>query len=245
MPSASAGFLSCPILSSRLVAVAASSIPVLLLSSNALKNKVTSLLYTYTSQLVQNSDTYLSGYESQVLLLFADSSALQYDPDDTSLSQKTRNVTENRLKNTLQRIRVMKNYGDLFLVSPANHLIGAPSLYTQTKYGTMLYSTFHDALVESGGESVWLPVLGKDNSRIYYVRELNPQLLLITSVYAMDFTNVFVTPVDFSDICVRLISQDHTVIYSTTSDDIGQPLPEEIEKRLGEHPNSHFFLRIT
>ena len=51
-----------------LVAVAASSIPVLLLSSNALKNKVTSLLYTYTSQLVQNSDTYLSGYESQVLL---------------------------------------------------------------------------------------------------------------------------------------------------------------------------------
>lgn len=43
-----------------LVAVAASSIPVLLLSSNALKNKVTSLLYTYTSQLVQNSDTYLS-----------------------------------------------------------------------------------------------------------------------------------------------------------------------------------------
>lgn len=85
------------------------------------------------------------------------------------------------------------------------------------------------------------PVLGKDNSRIYYVRELNPQLLLIASVYAMDFTNVFVTPVDFSDICVRLISQDHTVIYSTTSDDIGQPLPEEIEKRLGEHPNSAFF----
>ena len=224
-----------------LVAVAASSIPVLLLSSKALKNKVTSLLYTYTSQIVQNSDTYLSDYESQALLLFADSSALQYDPDDTSLSQETRNATENRLKNTLQRIRVMKNYGDLFLVSPANHLIGSPSLYTQTTYGTMLYSTFHDALIESGGESVWLPVLGKDNSRIYYVRELNPQLLLITSVYAMDFTNVFVTPVDFSDICVRLISQDHTVIYSTTSDDIGQPLPEEIEKRLGEHPNSAFF----
>lgn len=73
-----------------LVAVAASSIPVLLLSSNALKNKVTSLLYTYTSQLVQNSDTYLSGYESQVLLLFADSSALQYDPDDTSLPEDTK-----------------------------------------------------------------------------------------------------------------------------------------------------------
>ena len=224
-----------------LASVAAISIPVLLLSSNALKNKVTSLLYTYTSQLVQNSDTYLSGYESQALLLFADSSALQYNPDDASISQETRNATETRLKSTLQRIRVMKNYGDLFLVSPANHLIGTPSLYTQTKYGTMLYSTFHDALAESGGESVWIPVLGKDNSRIYYVRELNPQLLLVASVYAMDFTNVFVTPVDFSDICVRLISQDHTIIYSTTSDDIGQPLPEEIENRLGEHPNSASF----
>lgn len=224
-----------------LASVAAISIPVLLLSSNALKNKVTSLLYTYTSQLVQNADTYLSGYESQTLLLFADSSARQYDPDDTSVSPDARNATNNRLKNTLNRIRIMKNYSDLFLVSPSNHLIGTPSLYTQTRYGTTLYSTFHDALVESGSDSVWLPVFSRDNSRIYYVRELNPQLLLVSSVYAMDFTNIFVTPVDFSDICVRLISQDHTVIYSTTSDDIGQPLPKEIEKRLGEHPNSAAF----
>ena len=71
-----------------LVAVAAISIPVLLLSSNALKNKVTSLLHTYTSQLVPNSDTYLSDYASPTLLLFSDSSALQYDPDDAKRDGK-------------------------------------------------------------------------------------------------------------------------------------------------------------
>lgn len=229
-----------------LVTVTAISIPVLLLSNHALKNKISSLLYTYTSQLAQNTDTYLSGYESQTLLLFSDSTILQYDPDDTSVSSEAKNTIEDTLEDVLQHIRMTKNFSDLFLVSPSGFLIGEPSLYTQLRYDETFYATFHDALIQSGKNSVWIPVCDEHDARLYYVRELNSKLLLVASVYAMDFANIFVTPADFSgfsDICIRLINDDHTVIYSTTTDDIGQPVPEEIEKQLGEHPNSASFLK--
>lgn len=225
-----------------LIAVAGISVPVLLLSSNALKSKVSSLLHTYTSQLVQNTDTYLSDYESQILLLYADPAALNYNPDDASISDQTRSTTEAKIDDTLQRIRLMNNYSELFLVSPENYLIGAPSLRTQTLYGSRIYETFCSALENSGNTSVWVPVVSEDNeTRLYYVRELNSHMLLVASIYARDFINVFAAPANFSDTRVRLITDDHTIVYSTTSDDIGQPLPEEIAKQIGLHPNSAVF----
>ena len=201
-------------------------------SKTALQNKVSELITVNSRQIELNIDSYLDRMETTPTLLYSDDIYYKYDATDEKISEYDKVKTEEAITDRIVDIGLMNNYNDFGIIYADNHKVGWISQGTQNLFeNTNLYDSFADCLPDSS-QSSWLFGINGSSDRFYYIKRLNPNAILVSSVYTDELSSVFIYPKQIDGMDIRLVDGNNTVIYSSKQEESGTQLPEEIAAAL-------------
>lgn len=205
-----------------------------------LKSKVSDLTYALNVQMKLNINTYLSKLESISTLVFGTEEAVSYYSSAENADQYEALNTEKLISDKLYDLCIMENYVDFFIVYSDDHTVGKVSNGTTKLYGDNLYNDMEQTVTKTRSRDGWSTGYNDDFRRIYYVKRVNDNALLVVSFYTSELENVFVRPDDMRDTTVRLVNEDHYIMYSSESGETGTKLPAEILDRIGNSTSASF-----
>lgn len=196
-----------------------------------LKSKVSSLTYALNVQMKLNINTYLSKLEADSTLVFGTKELVSYysSPDNDQYEALN---TEKLISDKLYELCIMENYVDFFIVYSDDHTVGKVSNGTVNLYGDDLYNDLAATVVRKRTNDGWSTGFEDDFRRIYYVKRVNDNALLVASFYTLELEGVFVRPDDMRDTAVRLIDSSGHIMYSSEDEKPGETLPEELAQRI-------------
>lgn len=201
-------------------------------SKTALQNKVSELVAINSRQIELNIDAYLDRMETTPTLLYSDEIYYKYDATDEKISEYDKVKTEEAITDRIVDIGLMNNYNDFGIIYADNHKVGWISQGTQNLFdGSNLYDSFSGYLQDSQQGS-WLFGINDSTDRFYYIKRLNPNAILVSSVYTNELSSVFIYPKQIEGMDIRLVDENNTIIYSSRQDESGSKLPEEIAAAL-------------
>ncbi|MGN1415803.1 MAG: GGDEF domain-containing protein, partial [Oscillospiraceae bacterium] len=198
-----------------------------------LKSKVSDLTYALNVQMKLNINTYLSKLESVSTLVFGTDEIVNYYSSAENSDQYEALNTEKIISDKLYDLCIMENYVDFFIVYSDDHTVGKVSNGTTELYGDDLYNDMAQTVTRNRSKDGWSTGFNDDFRRIYYVKRVNDNALLVASFYTSELENVFVRPDDMRDTAVRLVNEDHYIMYSSENEETGSKLPDEILDRIG------------
>ncbi len=201
-------------------------------SKTALQNKVSELVAINSRQIELNIDAYLDRMETTPTLLYSDEIYYKYDATDEKISEYDKVKTEEAITDRIVDIGLMNNYNDFGIIYADNHKVGWVSQGTQNLFeGSNLYDSFSEYITDSQQGS-WLFGINGSNDRFYYIKRLNPNAILVSSVYTNELSSVFIYPKQIDGMDIRLVDESDTIIYSSRQEESGTMLPEEIAAAL-------------
>ncbi|MBR6173697.1 MAG: GGDEF domain-containing protein [Eubacterium sp.] len=202
---------------------------VLELSGNAMEKNASNLIAANSRQLELNINSYLERAETLSTLLFSDEAYYLYDETDPGLSDYDKIKSEEFLKNRIVDIGLMENYSDFGIIYSDDHKVGWISHGTEDLFPNGgMYEAFSVYTVNSRKQDGWCFGINGSADRIYYVKRLNPNAILVTALYTRELSSVFVFPEELEEMTIRLANNDDTIIYSSETSEIGKTLPKEI-----------------
>lgn len=208
---------------------------VLELSGNAMKTNASNLIAADSRQLQLNINSYLERTETISTLLFSDEAYYLYDETADSLSDYDKIKNEELIRNRIVDIGLMENYADFGIIYPDDHKVGWISHGTEDLFPNGgFYETFSGYISNQRKKDGWCFGLNGNIDRMYYIKRLNPNAILVSSIYTRELSSVFIHPEQLEDMTIRLVNQDDIIMFSSQPDEIGQSLPEEIIQRLAD-----------
>ena len=78
----------------------------------------------------------------------------------------------------------------------------------------------------------WSTGYQENFKRIYYVKQIHENALLVISFYATELESVFDNPETLNGMKICLTNQDYYIIYSSENGEVGRPLSEEMRERV-------------
>ncbi|MGN0641624.1 MAG: GGDEF domain-containing protein, partial [Huintestinicola sp.] len=205
-----------------------------------LKSKVSDLTYALNVQMKLNINTYLSKLESVSTLVFGTEEAVSYYSSPDNADQYEALNTEKLISDKLYDLCIMENYVDFFIVYSDDHTVGKVSNGTTKLFGDGLYNDMAQTVTRNRSRDGWSTGYNDDFRRIYYVKRVNDNALMVVSFYTSELENVFVRPDDMRDTAVRLVNEDHYIMYSSENEETGTKLPAEILDRIGGSTSAAF-----
>lgn len=197
-------------------------------SKTALQNKVSELVAINSRQIELNIDAYLDRMETTPTLLFSDEIYYCYDATDETISEYDKVKTEEIITDRIVDIGLMNNYNDFGIIYANDHKVGWISHGTQHYFeNSSLYDSFSD-YIRDNHKGAWLFGINGSNDRFYYIKRLNPNAILISSVYTNELSSVFVYPRQIDGMDIRLVDEHDTIIYSSNQEESGTALSAEI-----------------
>jgi diguanylate cyclase (GGDEF)-like protein len=196
-------------------------------SSSSTKKTVSGLVAANSSQLEMNINSYLSKVETTAALLFSDDDYYQYDATDESLDEYTKVKSEEKIQARIVDLGLMENYADFGIVYANDYTVGWISLTTSGMFPSGgMYEQMSGYITDDNKESGWVFGLCDNFERMYYVKRINPNAILLVSFYTRELTSVFEYPEELKGMTIRLINDDNTILYSSEKDEIGSTVPE-------------------
>jgi diguanylate cyclase (GGDEF)-like protein len=122
----------------------------------------------------------------------------------------------------------MENYVDFGIVYSNNHVVGKLSNGTSELFGERIYEDLSAMITRQRTSDGWYTGYNGNYNRIYYVKRVNDNAVLVTSFYTTELEDVFEHPGGIEDMSVRLLNQDYRIIYSSDDEETGDPLSDEI-----------------
>lgn len=205
-----------------------------------LKSKVSDLTYALNVQMKLNINTYLSKLESVSTLVFGTEEAVSYYSSADNADRYEALNTEKLISDKLYDLCIMENYVDFFIVYSDDHTVGKVSNGTTDLYGDDLYNDMEQTVTRNRSKDGWSTGYNDDFRRIYYVKRINDNALLVASFYTSELETVFVRPDDMRDTAVRLVNEDHYIMYSSENEETGSKLPVEILDRIGDSSSASY-----
>ena len=209
-------------------------------NDTVLKSKVSDLTYALNVQMKLNINTYLSKLESIATLVFGTEEIVSYYSSAENADQYEALNTEKLISDKLYDLCIMENYVDFFIVYSDDHTVGKVSNGTTKLYGDDLYNDMAQTVTKKRSNDGWSTGFNDDFRRIYYVKRVNDNALLVVSFYTSELENVFVRPDDMRDTAVRLVNEDHYIMYSSENEETGSKLPDDILNRIGDSSSASF-----
>lgn len=209
-------------------------------NDTVLKSKVSDLTYALNVQMKLNINTYLSKLESIATLVFGTEEIVSYYSSAENADQYEALNTEKLISDKLYDLCIMENYVDFFIVYSDDHTVGKVSNGTTKLYGDDLYNDMAQTVTKKRSNDGWSTGFNDDFRRIYYVKRVNDNALLVVSFYTSELENVFVRPDDMRDTAVRLVNEDHYIMYSSENEETGSKLPDDILDRIGDSSSASF-----
>ncbi|MBR1422899.1 MAG: GGDEF domain-containing protein [Ruminococcus sp.] len=201
-------------------------------TDEVLKNKVISLTSSLNVQMKLNMDSYLSRMETIAALAFGEENSYTYDATDPNNDEYEAINTEKIITDKLYSLCIMENFVDYGIVYRNNRTVGKISNGTLTLFGDKIYAELSSMISRSRTNDGWKAGYNADFKRIYYVKQVHENAVLVISFYTTELDAVFDNPETLADMNIRLVDQDYNIIYSKESKEIGQPVPTDIEDRM-------------
>ena len=199
------------------------------------KNKVASMSSSLNVHMKLNMDSYLQRMETLGTLAFASEEAYTYDAADPDNDEFESLATEKAISDKLYSLCIMENFVDYGIVYRNNRTVGKISNGTTYLFGSELFTDLNSKITRSRTNDGWFTGYKDDFKRIYYVKKIHDNAVLVISFYATELENVFDNPETMSDMDIRLTDSSYNIIYSSVKNEVGTKLPDEI----GEHVTKH------
>ena len=209
-------------------------------TDDVLKSKVGELTNHLNIQMQMNLDSYLSRVETMATLVFAEKETYTYDATDESNDEYEALNSENAISDRLYSICLMENFVDFSIVYRNNHVVGKLSNNTKDLFGDRLYEDLAGIINRERTRDGWLAGYSGNYNRIYYVKRVNDNAVLLTSFYASELESVFEHPGGLTDVTVRLVEDNDVMLYSSEDGKTGALLREEIRERIQGLESSTF-----
>lgn len=203
-------------------------------TDEVLKTKVSSMAASLNMQMKLNMDSYLSRMETIGTLVFASEEAYTYDATDETIDEYEALNTEKIISDKLYSLCIMENFVDYGIVYRNNHTVGKISNGTTDLFGDRLYEDLEKNITRQRTKDGWFTGYQDNFKRIYYVKRVHENALLVISFYASELEQVFDNPEAMNDMAIRLVEENYTIIYSSEDEETGQILPTDIYTRVQE-----------
>ena len=202
-------------------------------SGRSMKQTASKLIAADCRQLELNINSYLERMETVPTLLFSDESYYLYDATDESIEAYDKIKDEENIKNRIVDIGLMENYSDFGIIYSDDHKVGWISHGTQDLFPDGgIYDGFAGYITNEKKNDGWCFGINGNTDRIFYIKRLNPNAILISAIYTKELSSAFIYPEQLDEMTLRLVDSTDTIMFSTSSDEIGAKLPEEIEDEL-------------
>lgn len=183
-------------------------------------------------QMRLNMDSYLSRMETIATLAFASEEAYTYDATDENNDEYEALNTEKIISDKLYSLCIMENFVDYGIVYRNNHTVGKISNGTVNLFGENLFSDLNSIITRKRTNDGWSAGYNDDFKRIYYVKKIHENAVLVISFYTTELESVFDNPETLSDMSIRLVNHNFDIIYSSVGDEVGKTLPDDIMNRI-------------
>ncbi|MBP3243370.1 MAG: GGDEF domain-containing protein [Ruminococcus sp.] len=207
-------------------------------TDEVLKNKVISMSSSLNVQMKLNLDSYLSRMETIGTLAFGVPEFYTYDATDPNNDEFDALSKEKIITDKLYSLCIMENFVDYGVVYRNNRTVGKISNGTASLFGDKIFDELHSMIKRQRTNDGWAAGYNSDFRRIYYVKSIHENALLVISFYATELQQVFDNPETLSDMAIRLTDSSYNIIYSSEKDEVGTVLPENIAERVRDHSSS-------
>lgn len=221
-----------------IVSIAVVSLLAVNKTDEVLKNKVSSMASSLNVQMKLNMESYLSRMETIATLAFASEEAYTYDATDESNDEYEALATEKIISDKLYSLCIMENFVDYGIVYRNNRTVGKLSNGTINLFGDKIFDDLSAMVTRQRTRDGWATGYNGDFKRIYYVKIIHENAILVISFYATELENVFDNPEALSDMVVRLTDRDRNIVYSSAGGEVGKPLPDAIATRAFDHQSA-------
>ncbi len=201
-------------------------------TDEVLKNKVISMSSSLNVQMKLNLDSYISRMETIGTLAFGIEEAYTYDASNPKNDEYEAINTEKIISDKLYSLCIMENFVDYGIVYRNDRYVGKISNGTISLFGNDMFSEMESMITRQRTNDGWATGYKDDFRRIYYVKRIHENALLVISFYSSELNAVFDNPETLSDLEVELINGEHNVIFSEDREKIGQPVASEIYERV-------------
>ncbi len=206
---------------------------ILRLSGEAMQRTASQLIAANSRQLELNINSYLERMETTCTLLFSDEAFYLYDATDESQDEYSRIKSEETIRSRIVDIGLMENYSDFGIVYANDHKVGWISHGTEHLFPEGdFYDTFSNYITNTKKNDGWCFGVRGGTDRMYYVKRLNPNAILVSAFYTRELSSVFIYPEQLEDMTIRLVNQDDVIMFSSDGNEIGEKLPEAITNAL-------------
>lgn len=219
-------------------------------TDDVLKNKVSNMASALTVQMKMNINSYLSKMETTCALVFVAEEVYQYDATNADLDAYEALSTEKIISDKLFDLCIMENYVDFGIVYRNNHVVGKVSNGTIELFGEHLFTDLESMINRSRTHDGWATGYNGDFKRIYYVKRIHENAVLVTSFYTTELEEVFEHPGGMGDMTIRLLEKNDIVIYSSKDGETGTKLDEDIASRISAQTSAtsmdnHYMINVN
>lgn len=200
-----------------------------------LKTQASSMTSALNIQMKMNLSRFLENMETTATLIFASENAYKYDASNESNDEYEALAVEEEISDNLYNLCIMENYVDFGIVYSNNHIVGKVSNGTVDLFGDNLYNGLSSFINRQRTCDGWSTGYNNDYTRIYYVKRVNENAVLVTSFYTTELEDVFEHPGGIGDTSIRLTEENGVIIYSSEEDETGKYLPESIKSRISDN----------
>lgn len=214
-------------------------------TNKILSTKISALIGANSRQLEMNINNYLDTVETTSALIFSDEEYYKYDPISTKLDEYSQIKREESIAYRLVDLDLMENFCDFAIVYSNGRTVGLTSTGTTGLFGTEeLYMQFSSCIVDKKKQDVWIYGFAGLNDRMYYVKRLNPNAILVTSFYVRELSSAFDYPEQLEGMEICLVDDNYTVMYSSNTDLIGsrqnQRVIDVVEGKIDKDSSDYF-----
>lgn len=202
-------------------------------SGRTMQQNASNLISANSRQIELNINSYLERMETIPTLLFSDETYYLYDATDKSMEEYDKVKKEESIQNRIVDIGLMDNYADFGIYYSNDHSVGWIS------HGTMdifpeggAYAAFSEYATDPKTNDGWCFGIGGSVDRLYYIKRLNPNAILVSATYTRELASVFIHPEQLEEMTIRLVNPEDTIIYSSDTAEIGRVLPDDIRTTL-------------
>lgn len=199
-------------------------------SDNSMLDLTVRMINTDADQLRLNINNYFTTVQNTVSLMFADEAYYGYDATDESIDDYDRIQKEKVITNRIQDIALNENFSDFGVVYANDKALGWISQTTSAVFKDGgIYDEFASSITDENTQSGWSYGHRGNYERLYYVQRLNEHAVVVTSFYTSELEAVFDQTDELSEMTIRLLSDDDTILFSTDRDEVGTVLPADMQ----------------
>ncbi len=208
---------------------------------NIMTQKVGVLTSSINDQVTLGVDDYFQNVEDSSSLIFAESDYYEFDPETTTLEKIDKIALENEIKAELINISLMHNFSDFCIVYSNNSNLGKISNTAKSVFGSdTMYSVLSEQITREKTRDGWFTGVDGNYQKLYYVKRVNDNAILLTSLYTAELEELMKLSNEMSDTIVRMVDSDNNIIYSTNTEEMGQPLDAKISEKVAGKNHSTF-----